>query len=70
MYIVTMFSNVVCCSRRKNEYQVNEMMVFIILLQLLEMKDEMLRHQLPPTLLIKLATTTGKVFRRFDISVL
>ncbi|XP_053396911.1 uncharacterized protein LOC123552816 isoform X2 [Mercenaria mercenaria] len=31
--------------------------------ELLEMKDEMLRHQLPPTLLIKLATTTGKVFR-------
>lgn len=31
--------------------------------ELLEMKDEMLRHQLPPTLLIKLATNTGKVFR-------
>lgn len=34
------------------------------LLQLLDMKDEMLKHQLPPTLLIKLATITGKVFRR------
>ncbi|KAL4232688.1 hypothetical protein ACF0H5_007376 [Mactra antiquata] len=31
--------------------------------ELLEMKDEMLKHQLPPTLLIKLATNTGKVFR-------
>lgn len=31
--------------------------------ELLEMKDEMLKHQLPPTLLIKLATNTGKIFR-------
>lgn len=31
--------------------------------ELLNMKDEMLKHSLPPTLLIKLATVTGKVFR-------
>ncbi|OWF37664.1 titin-like isoform X2 [Mizuhopecten yessoensis] len=31
--------------------------------ELLDMKDEMLKHALPPTLLIKLATITGKVFR-------
>nr|XP_022292656.1 titin-like isoform X3 [Crassostrea virginica] len=31
--------------------------------ELLNMKDEMLKHALPPTLLIKLATVTGKVFR-------
>ncbi|KAK3096492.1 hypothetical protein FSP39_000692 [Pinctada imbricata] len=35
----------------------------VSLLELLEMKDEMLKHALPPPLLIKLATVTGKVFR-------
>ena len=38
--------------------------IYMIMLQLLNMKDEMLKHALPPTLLIKLATVTGKVFRR------
>ena len=31
------------------------------------MKDEMIKHALPPTVLVKLATITGKVFRRYDI---
>lgn len=40
--------------------------MYLFMLQLLNMKDEMLKHALPPTLLIKLATVTGKVFRRWE----
>ena len=40
--------------------------LYLFMLQLLNMKDEMLKHALPPTLLIKLATVTGKVFRRWE----
>ncbi|XP_071114202.1 uncharacterized protein [Haliotis cracherodii] len=38
-------------------------LVQVSLLELLELKDELLGHALPPTLLVKLALTTAKVFR-------
>ncbi|XP_041354259.1 uncharacterized protein LOC121372068 [Gigantopelta aegis] len=38
-------------------------LVYAALTELLELKDDLLRHALPPTLLVKLALTTGKVFR-------
>ncbi|KAK3576344.1 hypothetical protein CHS0354_039278 [Potamilus streckersoni] len=38
-------------------------LVHTALEELLEMKDELLRHSLPPTMLIKLATISGKLFR-------
>ncbi|CAG2185302.1 unnamed protein product [Mytilus edulis] len=39
-------------------------LVHTAMTELLEMKDEMIKHALPPTVLVKLATITGKVFRR------
>ncbi|CAC5415979.1 unnamed protein product [Mytilus coruscus] len=38
-------------------------LVHTAMTELLEMKDEMIKHALPPTVLVKLATITGKVFR-------
>ena len=38
-------------------------LVHTALAELLDMKDEMIKHALPPTVLVKLATITGKVFR-------
>ena len=39
-------------------------MVLFYLWQVLDMKDELLKHALPPTVLIHLSMTSSKLFRR------
>ena len=43
----------------------NIRLVWLLILQLLELKDELLKHALPPNVLMKIALCTTKVYRRY-----